>query len=90
MFPTKFNIQSIIDEHEAFHEGLIKMEEYLLSCLPIGEKWGIENAVVALSDTRKTKDLVPFDGEQLRTILESFVQPLINHVCHSSPKLACH
>jgi len=79
MFPSKFESETILKEHEAFHQGVLRTEEYLVSCLPIGEKWG-HGKTVALSETRKNKDVVSFDGEYLRQILESYVVPLLDHL----------
>jgi len=79
MFPSKFESETILREHEAFHQGILTTEEYLVSCLPIGEKWGL-GKTVALSETRKNKDVVSFDGEYLRKILEGYVVSLLDHL----------
>jgi len=64
----------ITAEHESFAAGLKEMEDYLLSTLPKGTPWGFGTATV---QNEKSND---FDGAKLRSIIDGFVEPLVNHL----------
>lgn len=73
LYGPTFELNTIISEHEAFHTGLSAMEEYLVSCLPAGTPYPFDKVA-------PSQEAVEFDGNHLRSIIDSFAEPLITHV----------
>lgn len=76
LFNPKFDTASIVAEHATFTKGMHDFEEYLVSCLPEGEKWGY-GQVAGPHEQR------PYDGQKLRDLVDAFVDPLTKHVSHA-------
>ncbi len=82
-FPKAFtDSQDVLSEHEKFQGGIEEMKIHLIDCLPLGTKWGV-SSVVTCGPLRTQLEPSPFDGIYLRSIVDSFVEPLTIHV--SSP-----
>ncbi|KAF9519323.1 hypothetical protein BS47DRAFT_1337078 [Hydnum rufescens UP504] len=79
MFRAEFNSASIVAEHKLFHDGIAKVENYLTSCLTIGDTWGYGQVVTA-SRKRLAVDPIAFDGRHLRDIIDTFVVALLQHL----------
>lgn len=69
----KFNTDTIVAEHELFHEGVENLKEYLISCLPAGAAWGY-------SQTVPPHDEQKFDASRLRSLVDAFAVDLAKHV----------
>jgi len=53
-------------------------EQYLVSCLPSGEKWGYDQVA-------RPHDQQPYDGERLRALVDAFIEPLTTHITYLEP-----
>ena len=80
MFRSEFDTTLIIKEHQLIHDGIGKVENYLTSCLRIGDTWGYDQVVTA-SEKRPSLEPAPFDARRLCDIIDAFVSPLVQHVC---------
>ena len=81
-FPKAFTNSQDLSEHERFQGGIEEMKIHLINCLPLGTRWGV-SSVVTCGPLRTQLEPSPFDGIHLRSIVDSFVEPLTIHV--SSP-----
>lgn len=75
MFSPKFDAAFgvIVEEHEAFSAGLSEMEEYLVSCLPQGAKYGFDK-------TAQAHEQHAYIGTKLCAIIDKFANELATHV----------
>ena len=75
MLSHKYDIRtSISTEHEAFHGGLLALHDYLVSCLPSGTTYGFGDKVA------QPHEQVLYDGEKVRGLVDTFVEPMVDHV----------
>lgn len=80
MLSHKYDLRSVIStEHEAFHGGLVALQEYLVSCLPTNTAYGFGDKVAP------PQEQTVYAGERLRSIIDTFAEPMADHV--SSRKL---
>lgn len=73
MFEPKFDTSFIVAEHETFTAGTIALEEYLISTLPSGAKYGF-------GKTAPTHSTVVYDGNKVRSLIDAFSEPLATHL----------
>ena len=73
MFSPKFDTSQIIAEHKTFHDGAAAFEEYLVSTLPAGAKYGFDKVAPA-------HERVEYDGAKVRSLIDAFAAPLAAHV----------
>ncbi|TCD67486.1 hypothetical protein EIP91_012347 [Steccherinum ochraceum] len=73
MFAPKFDPSLIKQEHEAFTAGFNEMQEYLISCLPTGAKYGYDQ--IAPEHQQQS-----FDAQRLLTLIDSFAHELATHL----------
>lgn len=73
MFAPKFDTSFIVAEHETFHEGLVAFEEYLVSALPSGTKYGFDK-------TAPEHEQVSYEGQKVQELIDAFAEPLCTHV----------
>ncbi|KAG6828495.1 hypothetical protein H0H92_007811 [Tricholoma furcatifolium] len=73
LYSPKFNTDTIVAEHETFHAGVKNLKAYLVSCLPGGTTWGYSQVVGA-------HEQQAFDGKQLQTLVDAFVNELSSHL----------
>ncbi|KAI0076837.1 hypothetical protein K474DRAFT_1662382 [Panus rudis PR-1116 ss-1] len=73
MFNLKFDTSYIVAEHKTFDNGVHVFEQYLMSCLPTGAKYGFNKVVEA-------HEQQSYDGEQLRQIIDTFAKDLATHL----------
>jgi len=73
LFAPKFNTDTIVAEHEAFHGGVTSVRDYLVSCLPAGTTWGY-------SQTAGPHEQQKFDDAHLRNLIDGFVPELSTHL----------
>lgn len=73
MFNPKFDTSFIVAEHEGFHAGTIALEEYLVSTLPAGAKYGF-------GKTAPAHEQVAYDGAKVQELINAFVETLATHV----------
>ena len=73
MFSPKFDTSFIVAEHEGFHDGTVALEEYLISTLPSGAKYGFGKVAPDHSQA-------PYDGAKVRSLIDAFAEILATHV----------
>ena len=73
MYAPKFDTSFIVAEHESFHAGTTALEEYLVSTLPSGAKYGFGKSA-------STHDKIAYDGDKVRSLVDAFAEPLATHV----------
>ncbi|KIP12147.1 hypothetical protein PHLGIDRAFT_17748 [Phlebiopsis gigantea 11061_1 CR5-6] len=73
MFAPKFDTSFIVAEHEGFHDGTVALEEYLISTLPSGAKYGF-------GKTAPDHSQVAYDGAKVRALIDAFAETLATHL----------
>ena len=73
MFAPKFDTSYIVAEHETFHAASVAFEEYLISTLPAGAKYGFGKVA-------PEHEQVPYDGNKVQELIDAFAEPLATHV----------
>ncbi|KAF7800198.1 hypothetical protein EIP86_011445 [Pleurotus ostreatoroseus] len=74
MLSHKYDLRTVIStEHEAFHGGLHALHDYLVSCLPSGTTYGFGDKVAPLHEQ------AVYDGEKLRSLVDTFAEPMADH-----------
>lgn len=73
MYNPKFDTSFIVAEHASFHDGSVAFEEYLISTLPAGAKYGF-------GKTAPDHEQVAYDGAKVQQLIDAFVEPLATHV----------
>lgn len=73
MFNPKFDTSFIVAEHAAFQAGAEIFEEYLVSTLPSGSKYGF-------GQTAPEHERQAYDGASLQSLIDVFAAPLATHV----------
>lgn len=75
MYSHKHDLRlSITVEHEAFHGGLVALEEYFVSCLPPGTAYGFGDKVAP------PHEQAVYEGGKIQTIIDTFAEPMALHV----------
>ena len=73
MYAPKFDTSFIVAEHETFHDASVAFEEYLVSTLPSGAKYGF-------SKTAPQHEQVAYDGKKVQELIDALAEPLATHV----------
>ena len=84
MFAPKFDTSFIVKEHETFHDDGVAFEEYLVSTLQSGTKYGFGKVA-------PSQQPAAYDGSRIQTLIDAFADPLATHVCSytlHSPEIA--
>lgn len=76
LFEPKFSTAFIVAEHEAFNADLEAFEDYLISCLPTGAKYGYGKRAAAHEQRE-------FNGAHMCSLVDAFAGPLAIHVSES-------
>ena len=74
MYNSKLDTSVIVAEHASFTGGLNTFEEYLVSCLPSGAKYGLGKVV-------GQQEQQAFDGAHACALIDAFVHEFTSHVC---------
>lgn len=66
---------NVLDEHAAFHKGLVDLDDYLTAVLGVkqGKLYG-----EIIPDPEKKR--LPYEGTKLKRYLDAFADPLFTHV----------
>jgi hypothetical protein len=73
LFAPKFDTSFIVAEHETFHAASVAFEEYLVSTIAPGAKYGINKVA-------PPHDQVPYDGKKVQELIDAFAEPLATHL----------
>lgn len=73
MYNPKFDTSFIVAEHATFHDGSVAFEDYLVSTLPAGAKYGF-------GKTAPAHEQAPYDGARVRELIDAFAAPLATHL----------
>lgn len=73
MFNPKFDTSFIVAEHASFHDGSVAFEQYLVSTLPEGAKYGF-------GKTAPAHERRAYDGAKVQSLIDAFATPLATHV----------
>ncbi|KAJ3478350.1 hypothetical protein NLI96_g9818 [Meripilus lineatus] len=73
LFNPKFDTSFIVAEHESFSSDVNNFEDYLVSCLPAGTKYGFGKMA-------ETREQIEFDGDRTRSLIDAFAGPLVTHL----------
>ncbi len=76
LFKPKFDTDFIIAEHEAFSADLEAFENYLISCLPAGAKYGYGKRAAPHEQQE-------FNGAHACSLVDAFAGSLAIHVSES-------
>ena len=71
--PTKLDTSMIVGEHASFTSGIEALEEYLVSRLPSGAKYG-------LGKVSSQQEQQAFDGKHALSLIDAFVNEFVAHV----------
>ncbi|TFK68128.1 hypothetical protein BDN72DRAFT_842247 [Pluteus cervinus] len=73
LFGPKFDTETIITEHQIFHDGVERLKDYLVSCIPAGTAWGF-------GQVSEHTNQVAFDAATFRALISDFAEPLGAHL----------
>jgi len=73
MFSPKFDTSFAETEHGTFTPGLDELQDYLVSCLPSGAKYGT-------GDIAKPHNQQTYDGAHVCEVIDGFTEDLCKHL----------